>query len=95
MVDHSTPEFAEQIVRLVHLAEAMNRKIDSLTDCVVDISRRLDSVEERLFTQDSTGPGIAEKIVEELGILEEERASHRLSANAVSPDELAALLGKR
>jgi len=98
MHDNSTPEFAERVVRLIHLAEMMNRKIDTLTDCVVNISRRLDSVEERLFAQALAEPEIAEKmeqIAEELENLEEERATHRLPVNAVSPSELAAILGGR
>jgi len=88
----------EQIVRLLHLVDAMNRKVDALTDCVVSFSRQLDSVEERLFAQVLAKPAITEKmerVAEELDSLEAERASQRLPANAVSADELAALLNAR
>ena len=98
MPDYSTPELAERIARLVHLAEVMNRKIDALTDCVVNISRRLDSVEERLFAQALMEPETAEKmeqIATELEDLEKERAAHRLSVNTVSPSELVAILAGR
>ena len=98
MPEHSTAEIAERITRLVLLAEMMNRKIDTLTDCVVNVSRQLDSVEERLVAQALAEPETSEKMEQlavEIEDLEKERASQRLSANAVSPDELAALLGGR
>ena len=86
----------EKIARLLYLAESMNRKIDALTDCVTNIAQRLDAVEGHIFAQALAEPEVADKmeqITEELESLEEERVSHRQSANAVSASELAALFG--
>ncbi len=94
MSDLSTPE---SVARLLRLAESTNRKLDALTDCVAEISRRLNALEERLSAQTLNDPEVAEtmeRITEELETLEEERASQRQSSNMVSFDELSALLGR-
>jgi len=88
----------EQIARLLRLVEVLNSKVDALTDCVVSLSRQLDSVEQRLIAQSLAEPEVAakmERVAEELDSREADRASQRLPANAVTADELAALLSGR